>query len=938
MAASAAVGAVAMFPGAALGQGGVLGIRNAEYGLKVNGPISGHGLCSEAMIGDWNGDGIDDFAFGACHEHNDRGAVYVVFGGRHLGDNSSPPEVNLDGLVSRGEGTVILGPEDGSLFGFSLASAPHYGNPCLYQGNQTCGKPDLVVGAPGGATGKDVFGNPSGPAGAVWLVHGAARGRTVNLADGMSALATGALQIREARDPNARVPDGFGVSVASSPSMSGGDTTSELIVADWSDKVTVVLGAPGITAPAPAPGQPGRFSYSYPEACTCGKGLDAGGGPVDHVKSFQVLPPPPFAVDNPPGTTDSSSGSWFASVAGGGDFNRDGVPDVAIGLPNMFALGPDRGAAFVVSGKDDERSVDLSAVMDRSEGGRAVRFRRGLLGQGAARLGAAVGFLGGGSGPARLVLGAPMAPASLHTGVGQAAGQVYILDGGTYPNGAAPPIDLTPLPANAAVIDGANGFQSGTSIETSLLGFGVHIPITQDFPGDHFGAGVATAATADGHAGAGLLVAAPYSSQGLDTLSLNVLGQSFGALNQRDNGAAYQILSAPARSHLPTELSSGDSIRRWARLDGGRGVPWNAALGGDELGGVPPGAGGPALAIGSDVNGDGCPDSSFMAATASTFGAVTGAAWIEFGPCLRYGPAHALDVGTPASIAPEVNAPGPSSSSWTSLLSSVLSQLPPSLQGFLGTTGGALAIDPALPDGLSFNGTTGIISGTPTAPLAPRTYTVFSDGILGAARSSFSLSVAGTSTPDGGDPPPGGGDPPPVTRGHLSVRLTVTPIAPGAKADVHAVVKASTRAIGRVTVSLPPRIASAVWRAKPKVRRGRRPARTVTVGTLSLGNAAGASLGRVRLTATRGRRSRTLTWSGRKGLRITLGTAARPSIDLRNLPAGTAKVDLVLAGRRTGVIRLPRRCTTLAFRAAVSGASGPRAQVPVRIPLCRKGR
>jgi hypothetical protein len=62
----------------------------------------------------------------------------------------------------------------------------------------------------------------------------------------------------------------------------------------------------------------------------------------------------------------------------------------------------------------------------------------------------------------------------------------------------------------------------------------------------------------------------------------------------------------------------------------------------------------------------------------------------------------------------------------------------------IASTGGAVSyfsISPALPAGLSFNTTTGLITGTPTATSSPTDYTITGTNAIGSATATFSLTV-----------------------------------------------------------------------------------------------------------------------------------------------------------------------------------------------------
>jgi hypothetical protein len=80
------------------------------------------GAIVRSHLGDVNGDGIDDFAFGAVlapyATQQRAGAVYLIFG-----KNSTAPVANLDLADLGSNGVIFGGPYVGAQFGNSVASA-----------------------------------------------------------------------------------------------------------------------------------------------------------------------------------------------------------------------------------------------------------------------------------------------------------------------------------------------------------------------------------------------------------------------------------------------------------------------------------------------------------------------------------------------------------------------------------------------------------------------------------------------------------------------------------------------------------------------------------------------------------------------------------------------------------------------------------------------
>jgi hypothetical protein len=96
--------------------------------------------------------------------------------------------------------------------------------------------------------------------------------------------------------------------------------------------------------------------------------------------------------------------------------------------------------------------------------------------------------------------------------------------------------------------------------------------------------------------------------------------------------------------------------------------------------------------------------------------------------------------------APPPGTPAPSALSYTSPQSatagSAITALNPTVTG----TVASYAVSPALPAGLALNTTTGVISGTPTTPTAPATYTVTATNAGGNTTFALQLQVNGTGT------------------------------------------------------------------------------------------------------------------------------------------------------------------------------------------------
>lgn len=268
---------------------------------------------SVAPAGDMNGDGLTDLVVGA--HYNDAGgttagAAYVVFG-RAGGD-----VVDLD-MVARGVGGFrIVGQAAGDQAGWAVAALGDMNGD---------GRGELLIGAPtNNAGGKK--------AGAAYVVFGKASGTDVRLA----ALGTGGFRIIGERGA-----DNAGWSVAGAGDMNG-DGRGDL-----------VIGARANDANGP---DSGAAYVVWGKAGATGVNLDnvaLGKG------GFKIL-----------GQAAGDYAGW--SVAGIGDVNGNGAPDLLIGAVRHDTPGADAGAAYVVYGKKGGAAVRLADVAAGAGGFRIV--------------------------------------------------------------------------------------------------------------------------------------------------------------------------------------------------------------------------------------------------------------------------------------------------------------------------------------------------------------------------------------------------------------------------------------------------------------------------------------------------------------------------------------------------------------------------------------
>ena len=360
-------------------------------------------------VSDLNGDGLGEILIGAPGMENgaatDAGAAFVIWG------KSTPGGIDLgDPFSGGGKGYAIKGQSSGDKAGTTVMSIADLNGD---------GKADILVGAPGNDSG-------GADAGAVYVVWGKSSSAAVSLTN--VAAGTGGFKITGADGGDAAG------SVLGTLGDVNGDGKAEILIGTPDSKlggnnagaVFVVFGKSTGTAVDlnnVAAGSGGFVITGVADddagAAVAGLGDVNGDGKADILvgaprsdSAYVVFGKATTTAVDLNDVRNGVGGYWILaegvgeldtlSVAGGADFNHDGISDLVIGASGNEEGGSDAGAVYVVWGGATNGAIDLGLISQGIGGAKIVGAAGSLTGSSVAVIGDV-----NGDGTADLMIGAP---------------------------------------------------------------------------------------------------------------------------------------------------------------------------------------------------------------------------------------------------------------------------------------------------------------------------------------------------------------------------------------------------------------------------------------------------------------------------------------------------------------------------------------------------
>jgi hypothetical protein len=474
------------------GLAGVDLLNLGPAGFRIDGAAAGDAAGKAvAAAGDVNGDGVDDLIVGAPfadqNGHSASGSVYVIYGQR----TADLAELDLASITTTpsSRGLRIDGAAASDNLGTSIASGGDVNGD---------GSPDLIVAAPFASN------NARDVSGSVYVLYGGHGFVGVNL---------GSLGAAGFRIDGAAADDHVGLSVAGMGDFNGDGIADVVAGAPHASDSSRPNSGSAYVVYGQANVDPADVDLANIAGTQSSRGMRIGGAATGDVTGLAVASvdlngdglsdavvgaleasarlgdsfvvygqpsPDPGDVDLAAITTSQASrgmriaGADFGqrsgeAVAGAGDLNGDGMPDLIVGAPDAADNERDMsGSSYVIYGQAtaDPADLDLAQITTtQSSLGLRIDGAQEFSNSGAALAGSA--DLNGDGHP-DAIIGAPLTTTSGRTG----AGAAYVLDlaGPDAAIDSAPTLTNDPTPTFAFHASEPASFQC--SIDRGAASFG----------------------------------------------------------------------------------------------------------------------------------------------------------------------------------------------------------------------------------------------------------------------------------------------------------------------------------------------------------------------------------------------------------------------------------------------------------------------------------